>query len=146
MKRLALSLVLILGFSCGGLQAAGINWYTDYNKAETAAKQENKPLLLFFTGSDWCGWCKKLDKEVFKQAEFAKLAGNKYIFVELDFPNRGNQSEAIKAQNKRLCAQYRVEGYPTVILLSPAGKKLGQTGYREGGPKAYAAHLQQLAR
>src|SRR5690606_3247028 len=67
-------------------QYGQIRWYTNYNEAAAAAKNANKPLLLFFTGSDWCGWCKKMHQEVFASADFAQAVGNDFIFVEIDFP------------------------------------------------------------
>ena len=121
-----------------------IEWTTNYQEAEALAKKENRPLLLFFTGTDWCGWCKRLVREVFDDPEFAEKLGNRFVFVELDFPMRKTLPEAIVKQNQELKEKYKIDGYPTVVIVSPSGQKLGVTGYREGGARAYAEHLQSF--
>lgn len=121
-----------------------IQWYTDYSKAVQVAKKENKPLLLFFTGSDWCGWCKKMDQEIFSSPEFAKVVGNDFIFVEVDFPMNTQLPSAEAQQNATLKQKYGVTGYPTVIVLSPSENFIAETGYRPGGGQAYAEYLRQL--
>lgn len=130
----------------GGGKAGSIQWYTDYSQAAKVAKQSNKPLLLFITGSDWCGWCKKLDSEVFATPEFARLAGNDFVFVEVDFPMNKTLPEKIAKQNAEIKQKYGVTGYPTVILLDSSGNYIGETGYRAGGPAAYAEHLKELVK
>ncbi len=122
--------------------SGGLNWMTDFEAAKEKAKAEKKHLLLDFTGSDWCGWCKKLDKEVFSTQAFKDFADANLILVQVDFPRRKPQSDAVKAQNQKLQGQYRVEGYPTLVVLDSTGKEVGQTGYREGGGEAYVKHLQ----
>lgn len=121
-----------------------LNWETDYQKALNQSKSDSKPILLFFTGSDWCGWCKKLDKEVFQTQEFQSAMGNKLIFVELDYPMSSTQDAKTKQQNEQLKNQYHIKGFPTVILIDGNGRILGQTGYQAGGGKKYAEHLQQM--
>lgn len=120
------------------------NWMTDFEAARVKAKAENKHLLLDFTGSDWCGWCMKLDKEVFSTPEFKAFADANLILVKLDFPRRKPQSDAVKAQNQKLQVKYGVEGYPTLVILDPDGKEVGQTGYRKGGAEPYVKHLQEF--
>lgn len=120
------------------------SWMTDFEAAKALAAQENKPMLLDFTGSDWCGWCKKLNKEVFAQPEFKAYAGASLVLVEVDFPSKKPQSDAVKAQNEALQNQYKVTGYPTIILLSPEGEEIARTGYKSGGAEAYVKHLQSL--
>lgn len=122
--------------------SAGIKWHTNYQEAFAMAKKQNKPMLLFFTGSDWCGWCKKLDKEVFMSPEFADKVGNKFVFVELDFPMNSELPAQLKDQNAQLKQRYGVTGYPTVILLDASGGFLAETGYRAGGGAAYARYLE----
>ncbi len=119
-------------------------WVTDFEAAKKQAAEEGKHLLLDFTGSDWCGWCIKLDEEVFSQAAFKDSAPESYILVELDFPNAVPQPEELKAQNAKLQQEYEVQGFPTIILLNSDGEMYGQTGYREGGPEAYLEHLTEL--
>lgn len=119
-------------------------WMTDFKAAQALAAKEKKPLLVSFSGSDWCGWCIKLDNEVFHQPEFAKWAAKHFVMFQADFPRRAPQSRELKMQNAALAEQFRVEGFPTVVLLRPDGKAFATTGYRPGGAKAYIAHLQEL--
>lgn len=129
-------------FFCINLQA--IEWLTDFKKALTDAKLSNKFMLLDFTGSDWCGWCMKLDKEVFSTDEFKSYAGNNLICVTLDFPRNISQSDELKAQNNELAEKYRIEGYPTVIILSPQGELVATTGYQEGGAARYVKDIEGM--
>lgn len=123
---------------------AGEGWETDFEKASAAAKESGKHMLLDFTGSDWCGWCIKLDKEVFSHDAFKKYAEKNLVPVKLDFPRKSKQSDAEKKQNKELAKKHEIRGYPTIIVLSPEGELVGKTGYKKGGPEAYVKHLQEL--
>ena len=119
-------------------------WITDWEAAKAQAKKEGKDLFVDFTGSDWCGWCIKLHKEVFSHAEFSGPASEQFVFVELDFPQKKEQSEELKKQNQGLMTQFGVQGFPTIFVLDAAGMPYGQTGYQEGGPEAYLAHVNGL--
>ena len=119
-------------------------WSEDYDKALAQAKADKKLVLLDFTGSDWCGWCIKLDKEVFSQAEFAEYAKKNLVLVELDFTRSKEQSKELKAQNTKLQGEFKIQGYPTIIVLNSEGKKVGELGYQPGGPKAFIAALDKL--
>ena len=101
-------------------------------------------VLMDFTGSDWCGWCMKLDKEVFSTPEFQKYAQEHLVLVELDFPRKKELPPALKSQNDSLQQKYSIEGYPTIIVLDAQGKKLGELGYQPGGPAAFIAALDKL--
>jgi thioredoxin-related protein len=120
------------------------NWETDFEKAKTAAAEKNVPILVDFSGSDWCGWCVKLNKEVFSTATFKQYAENNLVLLLLDFPRGKPQSEQQKTQNRQLMEQYGVQGFPTVILLDATGKELARTGYQAGGPDGYIEHLKSL--
>lgn len=122
----------------------GANWSTDYKAALAQAKAQNRHVFLFFTGSDWCSWCKRLQKEVLKTPEFNKYADEKLILVELDFPHAVPQSGAVKAQNAKLADRFKIEVYPTVIVLDSSGKKVGQIGYQEGGPGPFVDALSKM--
>jgi len=126
------------------VKAASKVWLTDFEEAKKVAAKEDKAILIDFTGSDWCGWCIKLKKEVFSHDEFVKAASKDFVLVELDFPKKNNQSEEEKAANKALVKKYGVQGFPTIILADAEGTKFGQTGYREGGPGPYLKHLKKL--
>ena len=122
---------------------AAPKWYTDLDEAKAVAVKENKPLLVDFTGSDWCGFCIKLHAEVFDKPEFEEFAKG-YVLVELDFPNKKPQPAEEKAKNKAIQAKFAVTGFPTVLLLdAKTGEAYGrQGGYGPGtGPKAYLEKL-----
>ncbi len=120
----------------------GINWMTNYDQAVKEAKAKQMPLLLYFTGSEWCTWCKKLDSEALATPEFAQIAGDKFIFVMLNF-SKGSKGEDSE-QNKQLQKRFNVRGFPTLILLDPDQQQIGITGYRSGGGKEYANHLLKM--
>jgi len=125
--------------------AISIGWITDFAAAQKKAVAEGKDLLINFTGSDWCIWCKRLDAEVFNQKMFISEAQTKFVFVLLDFPSdTSGQTAELQKQNKRLMGQYDVQGFPTIILADAMGKPYAQTGYQEGGPMAYLQHLAEL--
>ena len=129
-----------------------LTWHTDMSKATDISIKENKPMFLFFTGSDWCGWCIRLQKEVFKTPEFIKWAKDNVVLVELDFPRKNNQTEEIKSQNAQLQQQLQVRGYPTVWFVSATKtaeakinlNALGSTGYVAGGPQAWLSGANQI--
>jgi protein disulfide-isomerase len=126
------------------IATAAQGWSDDYAKSLERAKAENKMVLLDFTGSDWCGWCKKLNREVFSTPKFEEYARANLVLVEIDFPRSKAQTDAVKAQNEALQQQYRIRGYPTIIVLNAVGKQVGQLGYMEGGPDAFIAELEKL--
>ena len=123
--------------------AAKDGWLDDYEKAKAQAKAENKKILLDFTGSDWCGWCKKLDAEVFSQQEWKDYAAKHLVLVEVDFPKRTQLPEATKKQNEALAKKFNIQGYPTIVITSFSGTKKGELGYVEGGPEAFIKALKK---
>ena len=128
-------------------QAAELSWGTDLPAALNQARSEKKMVLIDFTGSDWCGWCIKFDHDVLSTDQFTSYAKSKLVLVKLDFPHHKPQSDALKRANQELAARYRVDGFPTYVLLNFAGKELGrQTGYAAGGPDAFIAELDRFGR
>jgi protein disulfide-isomerase len=120
-------------------------WSEDFEKASAQAKTDKKLLLMDFTGSDWCGWCIKFDKEVLATSEFEEYAKKNLVLFEADFPNKVKQSDELKTQNKKLQDQYGVKGFPTFVVLDGEGKKVGEfVGYQAGGPAAFIAALEKL--
>ena len=118
-------------------------WLTDLPKAEAQAKAEGKIVLMDFTGSDWCGWCIKFKKEVLDTPEFQAYAAKNVVLVEVDYPNKKDQSDDLKKANAALKDHYDVQGFPTLVVLDKNGKEIGrQVGYAEGGPKAFIAKLE----
>jgi protein disulfide-isomerase len=125
--------------------AEGIKWTTDLPAAKAQAKKEGKLVFVDFTGSDWCGWCIKLDKEVFGTKQFAEYAAKNLVLVKLDFPRKLQQSEELKKANTALKEQFSIEGFPTLLVLNGDGKELWRrVGYMEGGPKAWTEKLAAL--
>ena len=122
-KLLLAFLVLPVVLGSAG-PALGADWQTDYAKVLETAKRENKRVFLNFTGSDWCGPCIQLHKRAFSRPEFINYAEKNLVLVEIDYPQRKKQSPALVQQNERLAKQYDIEekGYPTLVLLDPAGK------------------------
>jgi len=126
----------------GNLAAAEAQWLTSVPEAQALAKKENKLVLMDFTGSDWCSWCKKLDAEVFSKTEFIEYANKNLVLVQVDFPNSKPQSPELKKANQALQAKYKVEGFPTLVVIKPDGTIVWQQpGYLEGGPPAVIAEL-----
>ena len=124
------------------------DWTTDYKAALVQAKAQKKLVLLDFTGSDWCGYCLLLDKEVFTQPAFKDFADKNYILVTVDFPQQKQLPDDVKQQNDALGKQFKIDGYPTLIVLDADGKELGrQVGYDPGsGPDAVIAKVKSFSK
>ena len=140
MKKLISILLLFLTINVFA-QEGELDWHTDVNKAIELSIESEKPLFMFFTGSDWCGWCIRLQKEVFFKPDFVKWAKENLILVELDFPRRKKLDESLKQQNDNLRQMFAVRGYPTGWFVVPEiedkkvnFKRLGSQGYVAGGP------------
>jgi thioredoxin-related protein len=125
--------------------AAAPTWLTDLDEAKKVAAKEKKDILVDFTGSDWCGWCIKLKKEVFDLPAF-EVATKKFVLVELDFPNKKPQSDEVKAKNRAAQQKYGITGFPSILLMDAQGEVYARTGYQAGGPEKYVAHLQELSK
>jgi len=138
-----LMVLAAVAMSAGVFAAEG--WETDFEKAAAKAKAENKHILIDFSGSDWCGWCIKLDKEVFSQPAFKAYAKENLVLVLADFPSdKSNQSDTLQKQNDKLSKEYGVRGFPTVFILNPEGKAVDKTGYQAGGPEAYVDYIKKV--
>ena len=120
------------------------DWLENYTEALAAAKSLKRPVLIDFTGSDWCGWCIRLDREVFSQKAFIKYAKNDLVLLKLDFPQRKKLSEALQKQNRELAKKFGIRGFPTIVIVDAEGKEIARTGYQRGGAKNYVDHLKDL--
>lgn len=138
-------LAVVLSLVTASCLYAAEGWLTDFDSAKKLAAEKGFPVLADFSGSDWCGWCIKLDREVFSQTAFLDYAKKNLVLFLADFPSRAKQSDEVKRQNEELSERYGVRGFPTVLLLDANGRVLARTGYREGGAEAYVDHLRQLA-
>ena len=151
-KIIFIAFIALFSFSTQAQE--GLTWHTDMSKATDISIKENKPMFLLFTGSDWCGWCIRLQKEVFNTPEFIKWAKESVVLVELDFPRKNEQTDAVKMQNAQLQQQLQVRGYPTVWFVSAAKttdakvnlNALGSTGYVAGGPEKWLAAANQIVK
>lgn len=120
------------------------HWLTAFPAALKEAKAQKKLVLVNFTGSDWCPWCQKLDKEVFSTPDFQQYAKEHLVLLEIDFPQRKRQSEGLKQQNKELADRYHIEGFPTIVLLDGDGQEVASLGYMPGGPKPFLDKVEQF--
>jgi len=111
-------------------------WHESFDVAADQARKEGKLVLADFTGSDWCGWCIKLKKDVFSKPEFQAWARENVVLLELDYPKSSIQSQQIKEQNKMLKTRYGINSYPTVLLLDPNGDVRGKMAYSRGDTPA----------
>lgn len=146
MKKTIFAFLLFIGtYSFSAAQEA--IWHTDMTKASEIAITENKPVLMFFTGSDWCGWCKRLQREVLLTEDFEAWAKDNVVLMELDFPRRTPQEQSVKVQNYQLQQIFKVTGYPKIFFVNPEKKpdgkmnlnSLGSTGYVRGGTQKWLA-------
>ena len=144
MKQISALLVLFvfLFTSCNNGQSSdNLSWNGNLEKAIEQAKKENKAVLVNFTGSDWCIWCKRLSAEVFQQKEFEEYAKKSLVLVMLDFPKDIEQTQETKEYNNKLAQKYGIQGFPTILLIDGQGKLVAQTGYQPGGAAKYVEHI-----
>lgn len=144
MKKIFLMMLFLVSAIAVQAQDKELKWYTDVKEAITVSNTAHKPMLMFFTGSDWCGWCIRLQNEVLKTPEFKKWAADNVILVELDYPTRTPQTPELKTQNVELQQAFNIQGFPTIFFTNAQEKDgkvnftgLGKTGYVAGGPTAW---------
>ena len=122
-------------------------WKTNFEVAKTEATNQNKNILLVFSGSDWCGPCIKLDRDIWKSACFMEFAKNNLILERADFPKKKqNQlTPEIKELNQSLAEKYNKDGmFPLVVVVDKNGKVLGKTGYKNVSPQEYVNILKSF--
>ena len=147
LSRLFFTLITLLLISAPALKAQevkdGLTWYTDINKVYEVSNKTKKPVFAFFTGSDWCGWCHRLEHNVFDKAGFKEWANKNVILLELDFPRNKQLPEALVQQNGSLQQFFQVQGYPTIWMFTmdkdASTQKfnisaLGSLGYPQSAP------------
>lgn len=139
---LVLGLVFSAAFSAATLQAS---WETDFKKAQEQAKADGKLLFINFTGSDWCGFCIRLDRDILSKQQFKQFADKNLVLLEVDFPRAKEQSHDLRMQNQKLASEYEIEGFPTIVVLNGKGETLWRfDGYFSEGPEAFIAQLEKL--
>ncbi len=136
--------ILIILFLTGQLitaqaqkHSSQLQWFTDFEKAKAVAKKEHKPILMLFTGSDWCPPCRMMHNELFEDENFIETAKN-VVLVLVDFPRRKPMSALQRMQNSALNRKFHGGGVPTFVAVTPDEKILGKkSGYRPGFQSAY---------
>ncbi len=127
-------------------QGPSLPWLRSVSEAKAKAKAEGKDLFINFTGSDWCGWCTRLDQEVFSHVVFQEAAQKEFVFLYLDFPMSDEakakvvEPEVVEAIRESL----GVKGFPTIVLADADGNPYGRTGYLPDGPEGYQTHIAEL--
>ena len=120
------------------------SWIENWDWALDAAKKMERPILINFTGSDWCPWCFRLRDEVFAMDEFQAYAKDNLVLLTVDFPRKLQQSDELKSQNQILQRQFGIQGYPTILLVDKDGKEIARSGYQAGGAAKYVEHIKEL--
>lgn len=133
MKRCIMIVVGALALPC--LALTGFD--ADFDAVAKRAKASSKPMFVLFTGSDWCSWCVKLEKEVLSKREFLDYATNAWELAVVDFPRKKTVDDGVKMRRRELMRKYSISGFPTVLLLDGNGKTLRRGGYCAGGAKAW---------
>ena len=136
---------ICIAMGSGTVASADDLWSAEIEKAVDRAKQEKLPLLLNFTGSDWCKFCIQLEKEVFSKDEFASGVDGKFVLVTLDFPNdKSNLTEEQIKANEAWSQKLGISGFPTIVLWEPVAEKpFGFLGYEQGGPEPFVEALDE---
>lgn len=147
MKSVVLLALFALGMQYSGMaqtapaETGALSWYTDISKARELSDASKKPIFGFFTGSDWCGWCRKLQSDVFSKEAFVTWANKNVILLELDFPRRKQLPAELAQQNFALQQALKVQGYPTIWIFTITEDQtnhslnlntLGSLGYPQG--------------
>ena len=145
MKKILFALAAA-ALSASVFAAVPKGWTDDFEAARKLAEKEAKPMLVLFTGSDWCIWCQRLEQQVLSQDAFSSAIPKEMVAVFLDFPNDGSVKPERRKQNEALARKYGIRGFPTVLLMDAKGEPFARTGFRPGGPEAYVEHLRELAK
>jgi len=157
-KILFFSLFALLSFSAfsqtDSYKAENDGWLVNIDEAYAESAKTGKPILANFTGSDWCGWCKRLTKSVFSKKEFQTWAEKNVVLLELDYPKRKTLPDNIRQQNAQLRNAFKITGFPTVWVFNlnkdDAGNMsiegLGKTGYTKTAKKFTSDVDQMIAR
>jgi len=125
----------------GAAPADEHGWLTDYQEAVRQSRTTNRPILVDFTGSDWCPWCIRLHNEILSQDAFTTWAAQHVVLLMADFPRKSQLPPDVAKQNALLAQTYGIKGFPTVLILTAEGTVIGRSGYRPGGPNAWIEAL-----
>lgn len=152
MIRVFSTVLAVLALQCSGCsdsettsraeRMSSHDWKTSFSESVQLSADSGKPILAFFTGSNWCGWCKVLNSQILETPMFVEWAKENVIMLELDFPTDYEQSQEIKDQNQQLQKMYGITGFPTIIVMDANGKPIIQLGYEDVSPSVYAAKIE----
>ncbi len=121
---------------------AKVDWLTDYEKAVEKSREEGRPILMNFTGSDWCPPCIQMKNDVLTKDEFLEYAEENLVLLELDFPRQTPQDPEIERQNQQLAQKFEIGGFPTFVVVDDEGEELRRTvGYMRGGPGQFVSWI-----
>ena len=145
MKKLLFILFTVFSISCQINSNSNENtekiWLTDVSQAIVESKISGKPIFAFFTGKEWCSWCKKLERQILSKEQFINYAKENLVLLELDFP-RGRRN--LPQKQIELARKFKIKGYPTVILMDSSTNKIAKTGYESMSPEQYVDHVKVL--
>jgi len=136
--------LILFAFSICSLNVFGQEWQTTYSEALSCAIDQDRPIILVFSGSDWCAPCIRLDREIWQSDEFKSYSEENYILYKADFPRKKSNklSLELENQNKALADSFNPKGhFPLVVVLSKKEKVLGQTAYSKVSPDEYIKNL-----
>ena len=128
--------------------ADSIGWVQSFDNAVALSESSGKPIMLVFSGSDWCSYCQLLEHEVLRTPEFETWSNDNVIKVMVDFPQYASQSAEVALQNHNLKQRFAgsLKGYPTVLMIDPSGSVIGRTGYVAGGPMPWISKADAVLR
>ena len=145
MKKILFLLFTLFSISCqmntNSAEEPKKIWFTNVSEALQQSKVSGKPIFAFFTGKEWCSWCKKLEQQVLSKEGFISYAKENLVLLELDFP-RGKRN--LPQKQIELARKFNIKGYPTVILMDASTNKIGKTGYEAMSPEQYVDHVKTL--
>ncbi len=152
MRRISITsviMVFLLGCTMAvhgqeAYKAENDGWLVNVDEAYALSKETGKPILANFTGSDWCGWCKKLTRDVFIHDDFKNWADENVILLELDFPRRKTLPDEIRKQNAGLQRAFSVRGYPTIWVFDLDKDDKGRFQISAHGSTGYAKNSSQF--
>ncbi|MBP9152991.1 MAG: thioredoxin family protein [Flavobacteriales bacterium] len=145
--RPTIILLIILAAVNLSAQAQEANWITDFDSAKAQAANEKKSILMSFSGSDWCGNCIRLDKELFQTAEFLEFATKNLVLLKLDFPakKKNKLSDEQTKHNEALAEKYNKNGvFPTTLVLNADGEIIKPMSYPLSSVNDYVQNLTSI--
>lgn len=122
----------------------GLEWMTNLEEAQRVAMETGKPILMLFTGTDWCHWCIRLRQHILYTDIFREYARQTFVLVMIEFTKRHPQPDDVRTYNHALMERYNIAAFPTILILDQDGKKQAFTTYRPGGPEKFIEHLNGL--